>query len=163
MGSGMKTNSMMPERRQRHRILTLKNAGYAALVVGVLFVIVSVASELRDTTSGRYGRLYGGEMKKSASPLATQERDGELPVVVEATHADPMLVDSAKREAYLGDTTLTTVQVETARSSATAGSSDVAIAGSSTGIAVTTTPQPGTIELKTNPQRKPMLSGGFGR
>lgn len=160
----MKTNSMMPERRQRTRILTLKNAGYTALVVGVLFVIASVASELRDTTSGRYGRLYGNEMTKSASPLAAQEPSkGELPTVAEATHADPMLIESAQREAYLGVTTLPPAQVETAQSSAAARTSDIAITGTSNGIAVTTDPKGAGNEVKSNPQRKPVLTGGFGR
>jgi hypothetical protein len=150
----MKTNIVMPERRNGFRILTIKNVRNAAIVIAVVFVVISVASELRDTTSGRYGRLYGKQVSKVASPLAPAESvPEEMPTVAEQTYADPMLLDSAKREAYLGVSQATAATTATTVPAAAVRSGDIAISGSATtGVEVTTTRR-----------EKPVLSGGFGR
>jgi hypothetical protein len=149
----MKTNSLFPERRQGFRILTVKNVRNAAIVVATLFVVVSVISELRDTTSGRYGRLYGKEVSKAASPLAKPAAvPDELPTVAEQTYADPTLLEPAKREAYLGVTELTADA--TAIPTPVQPRGEIAISGDAvTGVQVNATPV----------RHKPVLSGGFGR
>jgi hypothetical protein len=96
------------DRRQRRRILTLRNLGGAAIVLVVLFLVVTIYSEMRKPALdqyGQYGRLYSHEMAKSdiAVPKPQLEVIPEG-TVGDLTAADPMLVAPAAREQYLGVT-----------------------------------------------------------
>ena len=85
------------DRRQRRRYLTLKNFGWTTLAAGVLFVGISIYSEMRSTGPTNYGRLVAKEMPHvEQRPV---EVVTETPTVdQEQTHADPMLVQAAARE-----------------------------------------------------------------
>ncbi|HEX2061178.1 MAG TPA: hypothetical protein VHK90_10590 [Thermoanaerobaculia bacterium] len=145
------------DRRQRKRYLTLKNFRNAMIVLALLFVVITIRSELRGTGPGYYGRLYEKELPPPVEPRKPVEvvREEPPPVVPEATHADPMLVESFEREQWLRDhgegsvTAQTTVGLQPRAMTA---ESRVAIVGGSDGVAIVQ-----------QARRKPVLSGGFGR
>lgn len=146
------------DRRQRKRYLTLKNLRNAMIVLALLFAVITIRSEMRGTGPGYYGRLYEKEL-----PAVEKQQPAEVvreeapPAVPEATHADPMLVESLEREQWLHDdaqessvvTAQTTVGLQRRAIDA---ESRVAIVGGSDGVAIVQ-----------QTRRKPLLSGGFGR
>jgi hypothetical protein len=147
------------DRRKRKRILTLKNFGIATGVLLVIFVAISIRSELRGT-SADYGRLMQRELPPAVQP------DKPVEVVTEAVpapvpdvaHADPLLVAPMAREQWLhGDPNApagaTTAEVmPRAEASVATGETRVAIVGGTEGVNV----------VKRD-RRQPVLSGGFGR
>jgi len=95
----------MPERRQRVRILTLKNLGYATIAAIVLLVAANLISEARKTRSGEYGGLFGSEMQKTET-LAPRKVEvvTEAPAAIpDRVTADPLLLAPAAREQQLLD------------------------------------------------------------
>ena len=126
------------DRRQHRRILTLKNFGRAFIVLGAMFIGLTVYSSRSSKTAGDYGRLFGKQVS-SQTTIATPKYDvvKEAPVN-DQTAADPLLVDAQRREQWLSvETTTTTAAPQT-----------------NTGIAVTqSAPQ----------QSQPLLSGGIFR
>ena len=90
------------DRRTGKRILTLKNFGYAAITLVVVFAAVTIQSDLRHSKGDSYGRLFGKQV--SGQPdVVPQKVDivTEAPVPDE-TSADPLLIAPAAREQYLG-------------------------------------------------------------
>ena len=71
---------LQPERRSGVRIITLKNAGWLALSLTVLFLIFSAYMERRSRGTSHYGRLY--DRRIDATPPAAPPAPPE--VVVEA-------------------------------------------------------------------------------
>jgi hypothetical protein len=142
------------DRRQRRRYLTLKNLGWATLAAGVLFVGISIYSEMRSTGPANYGRLVEREM----SPVEQKpvEVVKETPTVdQEQTHADPMLVQSAAREQWLQAQTTTPAVVDVPPRAAAAlatGETDVVVVGGPEGV-----------KIVQRERRRPTLTGGFGR
>jgi hypothetical protein len=142
------------DRRQRKRYLTLKNFAIAVAAGGVLFVGISIRSEMRGAGPASYGRLVAKEM-----PHVEQRRPvevvAEAPTVdQEQTHADPMLVQAAAREQWLQAQTTTPVVVVPPRAAAAManGETDVVIVGGPEGV-----------KIVQRERRKPTLTGGFGR
>ena len=89
----------LPERRQHVRILTLKNFGVALVIIAVVLVAANLLSEVRKTTSGSYGALFGHELKK-AEPVVPRKVEvvTEAPAVPDRDAADPLLLAPAARE-----------------------------------------------------------------
>lgn len=147
------------DRRQRRRILTLKNFGIAMVAFLVLFAVISIRSELRGT-SADYGRLMQRELPPVVQPARPVEvvTEATPAPVPEATHADPMLLAPMAREQWLhGDpnapTGVTTAEVmPRAEVSVATGETRVAIVGGTEGVSVVK-----------RERRQPVLSGGFGR
>lgn len=143
------------DRRRRKRILTLKHFGIFMAVLAVVFVAISIRSEMRGLNPGGYGRLFNREVPPAveAKPMEVVH-EAEPSAVAEQTHADPMLVQPMERAQWLVDdttaTTATVVPVMTAAS--VRGNGDVAIVGGTEGVTVVR-----------KERRKPVLSGGFGR
>jgi hypothetical protein len=147
------------DRRQRKRILTLKNFGVFMAVLAVVFVAISIRSEMRGLNPGGYGRLFN-----SAVPPAVEAKSMEVVTeaqpstvdsrVADQTHADPMLVQPMVRAQWLDDdtTTTTATAVPVVAAASVRGDGQVAIVGGTDGVAVMRTER-----------RKPVLSGGFGR
>ena len=95
----------MPERRQRVRILTLKNLGFATIAAIVLLVAANLISEARRTRSGEYGGLFGSEVQKTET-LAPRKVEvvTEAPAAIpDRVTADPLLLAPAAREQQLLD------------------------------------------------------------
>jgi hypothetical protein len=135
----------IPERRQRVRILTLKNFGKAALAAAVLLVVANLISEARKTKHDDYGRLFGNEVAKTdtIAPRPVQVVTEAAPPVEDHTAANPLLLEPAQREAqYLA------VQQPVAAPQPDA--SGVAVSGDASGLIVVKGP-------------KHLLAGGFGR
>jgi hypothetical protein len=144
------------DRRQRKRYLTLKNAGYAAIAAAVLFVGISIRSEMRGTSPASYGRLVAKEMPRvEQKPL---EVVTEAPTVdQEQTHADPMLIHSAARAQMLQAQNPIPAPVVVdmpprAAAAIATGDTDVVIVGGPEGV-----------KIVQRERRKPTLTGGFGR
>ena len=144
------------DRRARKRILTLKNFAIFVAVLVLLFAIITIRSEMRGSTRGDYGRLFGREAAVEIEQKPVEVVHEAPPPVDDATHADPMLTEPAARAQWLQDqnaAAATLVPVTAADASrATSGSAEVAIVGGNAGVAVVR-----------KDRKKPVLSGGFGR
>jgi len=147
-----------PERRQRVRILTLKNFGLVAIVAVVLLVGANLVSEARRTHHGDYGRLFGREVGKSETVTARKVEVVTEAPVADQTAADPLLLAPAGREQYLetGEINATApAQAIEARQplipqqAPSVAPGRVAIVGDEGGVAIVGTQRP--------------LRGGFGR
>jgi hypothetical protein len=143
------------DRRQHKRYLTLRNAGFALIAAMVLFLGITIRSEMRGTGPSNYGRLVEREIPKVEQK--TLEVVRETPTVdTEQSHADPMLMQPAAREQWLHaqtQTDPTTIDVPHRAAAAVAsGQTDVAIVGGPEGV-----------KIVQRERRKPVLSGGFGR
>jgi hypothetical protein len=145
------------DRRQHKRYLTLKNFGWTMLAGTVVFIGITIRSEMRGRTPGEYGRLLGRELATDVVQKPVEVvHEAPPPAVDDSTHADPLLTGPAARAQWLeGDATTTDVAVtatpapEPIRSSA----SEVSIVGGPEGVAV----------VRKEARPKPVLSGGFGR
>ncbi|MFL6247804.1 MAG: hypothetical protein ACJ74H_17400 [Thermoanaerobaculia bacterium] len=144
------------DRRQHKRYLTLRNFGWSLLAAMILFLGITIRSEMRGTGPTTYGRLVERELPKveQKQPLEVVR---EAPTVsTEQTHADPMLMEPMAREQWLRDHTATEpVAVDVPHRAAAAlasGETDVAIVGGPEGV-----------KIVQRERRKPVLSGGFGR
>ncbi|SRR6266550_4110382 len=134
------------DRRQRRRILTLKNLGKVAIGMLIFFAGLTMQSNYRKTdTNGDYGRLLG---KQVSSHVSIEPRKPDIVTVPiqDQTAADPLLVAPAAREQWLGVNGSTTATVaQQTDSSAVAGPSGIVIVR-------------GKID-----QQHPTLSGGIFR
>lgn len=143
------------DRRQHKRYLTLRNSGYALLAALVVFLGITIRSEMRGTGPASYGRLVERELPQ-VEQKAPLEVVREAPVTTEQTHADPTLMEPMAREQWLRAQTPTQpVVVDVPHRAAAAlatGETDVAIVGGPEGV-----------KIVQRERRKPVLSGGFGR
>jgi hypothetical protein len=143
------------DRRQRKRYLTLKNFGVATAAAVVLFIAITIRSEMRGTEPSSFGRLMTREMP--AVEQKNVEVVREAPAITnEATHADPTLVGPMVREQWLrSDAAAPPVIVNVpprTEAALASGETDVAIVGGPEGVAVVK-----------QPRRRQTLGGGFGR
>jgi len=84
--------------------MTLKNLGRFVLAAAIVFIGLTLQSELRRPRTDDYGRLFGKQV--SSQPAIAPRADAivhEAPVE-DQTAADPLLVAPAAREQYLGVT-----------------------------------------------------------
>jgi hypothetical protein len=136
------------DRRQRRRILTLKNFGKVALGMIIFFAGLTMQSNYRKTdTNGDYGRLLG---KQVSSHVAIEPRIPDIVTVPiqDQTAADPLLVAPAAREQWLG------VNGSPATTAAIAPQTDSSAVAGPGGIVI--------VRSKID-QRHPTLSGGIFR
>lgn len=90
-------------RRRGRRIITLKNFWLLLLAGIVLFVVLTVASNLKKSTPGQYGRLYAKQQPVAAKPAFHPAIVTEAPAPVsEQERADALRLDAAARSQYLG-------------------------------------------------------------
>ena len=151
------------DRRSRKRVLTLKNSGYAAIALVVIFAALTLQSDLRKSKGDGYGRLFGKQV--SGQPDVVPQK---VEVVTEApvpdeTSADPLLLAPAAREQYLGVNSSNMPQPQTPQpivSSSVMASQPVAttqgavsIVGGPEGVTIT----------KAQATQRPTLSGGIFR
>jgi hypothetical protein len=135
------------DRRARKRYLTLKNIGVTLFALTVLFIAISIRSEMRGRAPGQFGRLFQSEV-----PAVEQK---PVEVVREAPPSEPVAETPPAAQTFViepVDTPLpatTAPAVQPIRSSA----AEVAIVGGPDGVAV--------VQKETRP--RPQLSGGFGR
>ena len=148
------------DRRQSRRYLTLRNAAISFAVLVMLFLGISIRSELEPKGSeSPFGRILEREMPKVEPKPVEVVTEAGAPVDDQES-ADPMLVAPAAREQWLRDSTNTAsaanIEPIPAPSIAvgrrTGADSKVAIVGGPEGVAV--------VEQK---RKQPLLTGGFGR
>ena len=140
------------DRRQRRRYFTLKNFGYAVIAAVVLFLGITIRSEMRGTGTANYGRLVERRMPSvEQKPIDVVS---EAPTVdTEETHADPTLTAPMTREQWLHAQAPPVVNVPPRIAAAmTTGETDVVIVGGPEGVKT----------VRREP-RQPPLKGGFGR
>jgi len=157
------------DRRQRRRILTIKNCAMTMLGIAVVFASISIYSESRRGAAGDYGRLFGSQVAKP-NPVSSTVAVVHEGAVADQTAPDPMLVAPAAREQLLmanSNVDLTplpaaavppvrTVVVPT-NGSATHGT---AIVGDSNGIVIAHAPASSTAHPSSTAPPPP-LSGGI--
>lgn len=134
-------------------MLTLKNFGRFALAAAIVFLGLTLQSELRSPRSDNYGRLFGKQV--SGQPAVAPKVDvvvHEAPVE-DQTAADPLLVEPAAREQYLGVTS----SIEPPGEPALHQEPDVHVDGP-----VITGPN-GVMIVRGGKARQPLLSGGIFR
>ena len=144
------------DRRQRRRILTLKNFYKAAIVAIVLFAGLTIYFDIRHPRSnGDYGRLFGkqvsGQVPQVTKPPVDVVKEAPVP---DQTAADPLLVAAQAREQYLGNPTLTPVPV-------VANTMTMPPATTSDGTAVVVGGPNGVTIVKGKTNTKPTLQGGI--
>jgi hypothetical protein len=142
------------DRRQRKRYVTLKNFGIAAIVAALLFIGITIRSEMRGTGAANYGGIVEREMPQVEQKPVEVVREAQV-VDTEQTHADPLLIRPAAREQWLHADTPDPAPVAIPHRAATAmatGETDVVVVGGPEGVKVVQ-----------KERRRPVLSGGFGR
>jgi hypothetical protein len=148
------------DRRQHKRYLTLRNAAKAFAVFSVVFLAITIRSEMQPRHGDGFGRLLQKEMPKVEAKPVEVVHEAPAPVP-DQTAADPMLVAPAAREQWLYDdrqqpTTAASLQpVPSNTATVTApveGDSRFAIVGGSEGVT-----------LVEQTQHRRVLRGGFGR
>jgi len=143
------------DRRQHKRYLTLKNFAKVMFVLTVLFLAITIRSEMRGRTPGHFGRLFQREVPAVEQKPVEVVTEAPAPVP-DVTHADPLLVEPAARAQWLQDDTASTstlVPVPTPVAPLRSSAAEVAIVGGPEGVAV----------MRKEARPKPVLSGGFGR
>lgn len=145
------------DRRQHKRYLTLRNARNVAIALGVVFIAITIRSEMGPRSNDSFGRLLERELPTVDTKPVEVVRESAQPVEDQAA-PDPMLVAPAAREQWLhGDSS--TVAAATIEPVAPAtgltrrdSNSRVVIVGGPEGV--------GVVEQK---RQRPLLRGGFGR
>lgn len=161
--AAMRTSTPTPDRRQRRRIMTLRNFRNVLLVALALFAVITVRSEMRDRTSdGDYGRLARRSIARAPEVAPRPVPVAEASPVPEAASADPFLIQAAAREQYLRSdlAPLSPTTPAVAEGQANAAPATRASSGQEH-VAVVGGPE-GVTPMKTE-ERRPVLGGGFGR
>jgi hypothetical protein len=89
------------DRRQRRRILTIKNCAISMLSLAVIFASISIYNEARRTPAGEYGRLFGSQVPATNTTISRNVDVIKEGPVDDQRAADPMLVAPAAREQLL--------------------------------------------------------------
>src|SRR4051794_32634529 len=89
------------DRRQRRRILTIKNCAITMLSFAVIFASISIYNEARRAPAGEYGRLFRSQVPSTNTAISRKVDVIEEGPVDDQRAADPMLVAPAAREQLL--------------------------------------------------------------
>ncbi len=136
---------MIPERRQRRRIVTLRNFAWLTLVSLLAFAAISLRSELRGRHMHDYGRLVDHQVDAKIERKPVEVIDESTPAP--QTRSEPMEVVSLD-----APPTPPPVAVSSASVAPVPGDSRVAIVGGPEGV-----------KIVQQTARRPLLRGGFGR
>jgi hypothetical protein len=152
------------DRRQRRRILTIRNCAISMLSVAVLVAAISTYNEARRAPAGEYGRLFGSQVPATNTTISRNVDVIKEGPVDDQRAADPMLVAPAAREQLLlANTNVPVAPTPAPRPAPVASPSAIGnvsghgttIVGDGTGVAVV---RPSTT---TSTAARPMLSGGI--
>jgi|SRR5687768_12253159 len=147
------------DRRQSRRYLTLRNAAITFAVLVMLFLGITIRSEMEPRSAETtFGRLLDREMPNVEPKPMEVVKEAGAPID-DHSAPDPMLVAPAAREQWLHDSSnvaASTIEPVSAQpitlGGRTGAESKVAIVGGPEGVAV--------VEQK---RKQPLLTGGFGR
>ena len=136
-----------PERRQRTRIVTLRNFAWLTLVSLLAFAAVSLRSELRGRHMHDYGRIIDHQLDAKVERKPVEVVEDLTPAAPQPTRSEPMEVVS------LDEPAPPPAAVSSAATIAPVpGESRVAIVGGPEGV-----------KLVQQTAQRPLLRGGFGR
>ena len=138
------------DRRQRRRILTLKNFRWVFLVIISFFLGITIQSDLRHPAGSGYGRLFG---KQVSGQIAVTPKKPDViteSAIEDQKAADPLLLSAAAREQYLGVTT-SAQQLTPPPAAAPASGTDVV--NGPNGVTI----------VRGKTEQQPTLSGGIFR
>jgi hypothetical protein len=148
------------DRRQRRRILTIRNSAISMLSLAVIVAAISTYNAARRTPAGEYGRLFGSQVP-ATNTTVTRKVDVIEEGPADDRGADSMLVAPAAREQTNVLITPTTVPAPAPIASPSAignvSGHGTTIVGDGSGVAVvhaSTTSTTGTAA-------RPVLSGGI--
>lgn len=141
MGSKVERIVPIRDRRRGRRILTLRNLGFAALALLIIFLGISLRSEMRGgTASGDYGRLYSNELPKLAPIAKAPEVVTEAPAQIDDQNAaDPTLMQPQARAQWLEPAPVAPPVTPSTPPRPPAGRGEVAIVGGPDGVTTTST------------------------
>src|SRR3954451_20381869 len=89
------------DRRQRRRILTIKNCAITMLSLAVAFASISIYNEARRAPAGEYGRLFGSQVPATNTAISRNVDVIKEGPIDDQRAADPMLIAPAAREQLL--------------------------------------------------------------
>lgn len=145
------------DRRQHKRYLTLRNTGWAALAVVVVFTGINVWSEIRPRVAPGYGRLFDRALPKVEQKPVEVVQEAVPPPETE-TRTVPMQIVDTNAPAPLDAPAIPAWTLEDQH---VAASTSAIAPGADSRVAIVGGPEGVTIVRTT--RRKPVLSGGFGR
>jgi hypothetical protein len=151
------------DRRQRRRILTIRNCAVSMLSVAVLVAAISTYNASRRAPASEYGRLFGGQVQTTNTAVSRKVDIIEEGPADDQRAGDQMLVAPAAREQSLRADTNVPVPAAApipARSPAAIGNVNghgTTIVGDGSGVAVVHAPATST----TSTAPRPVLSGGI--
>jgi len=146
------------DRRQRRRILTIRNCAISMLSVAVIVAAISTYNAARRAPAGEYGRLFGSQVPVTNTAITRNVDVIKEGPVDDQRAADPMLIAPAAREKLLLANTNAPVApppVPVAAPSAIGNVSGhgTTIVGDGSGVAV--------VHAPTSTAVRPVLSGGI--
>jgi hypothetical protein len=150
------------DRRQRRRILTIKNCAISMLSVASLFAAISIYNEARRGPAGEYGRLFGKQVTVPNEGIARKTDVIHEGPVADQSAPDPMLVAPAAREQILMANTNVAVTKPVATTAAVVPRPSAigevrghgtTIVGDGNGVTV--------VKAPTTTASRPVLSGGI--
>lgn len=158
------TDLLVPirDRRQRKRILTLKNFGRFAIAIAVVFAGLTLRSELRHGNGNGYGRLFGKQVA-GQHEIAKPQFDvvKEVPVA-DQSKPDALLEEAAARSQYLIDDTATTTVATATQNSVSEPAPAPVVRGSAAGATIVGDSN-GVSVVRAGDRQRPVLSGGIFR
>lgn len=146
------------DRRQHKRYLTLRNAAKVFAVLAIVFLAITIRSEMDPKHRETFGDLFQRELPPPVERKPVEVVQEAQPYVEDQTAPDPMLVAPMAREQWLGGngTATASAAIEAVPIPAAAPS-----AGSESRVAIVGGPEGVSVVRET--RRRPVLSGGFGR
>lgn len=152
---------MQPERRQRTRIVTLRNFGWLTIALLVVFGAITIRSEMRGRHMHDYGRLYDRRIMPDVA-----RKEPAVEVVTEAAAAPQIADQTPAFEPTLVlpvdpavDSNVESIEVS--QQQATIIAPAVASRARDSRVAIVGGPEGVTLVQKT--PKRPLLAGGFGR
>jgi hypothetical protein len=144
------------DRRQRRRILTIRNCAITMLSIAVIFASISIYNEARRAPAGEYGRLFRSQVPSTNTAVSRKVDVIEEGPIDDQRAADPMLVAPAAREQLLradSNVPVAPAPVPTPPA-ANVSAHGTTIVGDGNGVAV-------VHASTTSTAAKPVLSGGI--
>jgi hypothetical protein len=89
------------DRRQRRRILTIRNCAVSMLSVAVIVAAISIISGMQHGPADDYGRLFGKQTSQANTGIERKLDVIKEGPVGDQVNADPMLTAPAAREQVL--------------------------------------------------------------
>jgi hypothetical protein len=147
------------DRRQRRRILTIRNCAVSMLSVAVLVAAISTYNAARRAPAGEYGRLFGGQVQTTNTAISRKIDVIEEGPADDQGTGEQMLAAPAAREQTLGADRNVPVAPAPPPPSAigSVNGHGTTIVGDGNGVAVVHAPATSTTSTAT----RPVLSGGI--